>query len=213
MKSSTIIIAHKDKLRQASIATTMSILDCEVIKTLSTGVRTLRYIVREKPDIAILQSCLGDVSAFEIVKEIASKNIKTKCILIFDEPSYENLLMARSLNIHGCFCENGTAMQMLSSLHAVLGGEKGICEKILDTESDKNNLNNIEMLSDKEIQIMTLFGFYKNKRKVAQKLEFSNKKIERIQKGIASKLNIESSESCLANWAEQNRDLIKTLAL
>lgn len=212
MKTKSIIIAHKDKLRQSTLKATLSILDCEVKKTLSSGVRTLRYIIREKPDIAIIQEKLGDISAFEIAKEVAQKNVDTKFIIIFNEPTFENLFMARSLKIKGCFCDSQNSVQILSIVNAVINNEEGYCNYILGDEKSKVTFENFGKLSDIEIEILTLFNFYKDAKKVAQKLDVSSKKIETHQECIASKLNIKSSESVLTHWAEENEDLIKTLA-
>lgn len=213
MKIKKIIIAHKDPLRQLQLATGVSILDCNVSKTFSSGIRTLRYILRNKPDIAILQSKLDGISAFDIVKEIASKSSHTKVIIIFENPTYENLFMARSLNVQGCFCETEAQKEILSIVQAVLSGGERYCKYLRGDEKQMDTLRNFKKLSNQEIKIMSLFGFYKNTKKVAEKLEYSSKKIETYTELIASKLNINPCEHVLTEWAENNQKLIKTLAL
>lgn len=209
-----LLIALSDQSLRCSLIDQVDSILLDNAKEVYTGVRTLRYILREKPDVAIIDYSFNDLDIFEIVKEVRQKKIKTKFIIVFKDVEYKDFFKVNSLNIHGCLCFNNAPGTFLACLETVVNDGIYVCDNIRKLHIQEGPLQNLKNLTTIEMSILTLVGLYQNASKISEKLHNSTASIEKHCSNIIAKLKLkEDKPSGLRQWAIKNREIIQILAL
>lgn len=215
MDNNEIIVAHSNKQFLQGIVSNVLMQEYLITKQFTLGVKALRYILRERPKVAVLQSQFDDISAFEIIKEARAKDIDIKFIVIFPKSEHRQFLIASKMNIAGCIHASEVLTDILICLNTVLQGEiflsKGI--KKTKTKAKNTSLDLITTLSKTEMKVLTLISIYRKSSKISDKLDISIRTIEKHRSNIIKKLRINSTADSLPNWVDKNKEVIQSLAI
>jgi DNA-binding NarL/FixJ family response regulator len=193
MDNNHIIIAHGNNQFLEGIVAEVLIRKYEITQQFTSGVRALRYILKEKPQIAVLQSQFEDISAFEIIRETRAK--------------------ASKMDIAGCIYAGEVLDNLLICLNTVLEGDVFVSKGIKQAKNKDTSLDLLVTLSNTEMKVLTLISIYRKSSKISEKLGVSIRTIEKHRSNIIKKLKINCTVYSLPNWAEKNKELIQALAL
>jgi len=213
MDNNHIIIAHSHRQFLEGIVSEVLKNQYNIAKQFTSGVKALRYILRDKPEIAIIQSQFSDISAFEIINEARAKDIDIKFVIIFPKSEYKQFLIASKKNIAGCIYAGEVLEDLLDCLNTVLQGEVFVSRGIQSTKPKDASVDLISTLSATEMKVLTLVSIYRKSSKISNKLDISIRTIEKHRSNIIKKLKINSKVNSLPNWADEHKDLIQTFAL
>lgn len=213
MDNNHIIIAHSHRQFLEGIVSEVLKNQYNIAKKFTSGVKALRYILKDKPEIAIIQSQFSDISAFEIINEARAKDIDIKFVIIFPKSEYKQFLIASKKNIAGCIYAGEVLEDLLDCLNTVLQGEVFVSRGIQSTKPKDTSVDLISTLSATEMKVLTLVSIYRKSSKISNKLDISIRTIEKHRSNIIKKLKINSKVNSLPNWADEHRDLIQTFAL
>lgn len=187
-----IVIADDHVIfRQGLLKLLQSADDIMVAGEAGDGNEVLNIVLKEKPDLAILDISMSGLSGFEIAEEIQKKGIKTKVIFLTMHNDPLTAKKAILSNVSGYVLKDNTFEDLLYAIRSVASGGKfispSIFDKILNLSAVKENKNHI--LTRREIEILRLIALGFTNKKIADKLSISVKTVETHRAKILQKLD------------------------
>jgi DNA-binding NarL/FixJ family response regulator len=215
MKKIEIYMAHSHEVFAYGLYQGLANLNCTILKMDNQGIDALHYIIENAPKIAILESDLPLLSAFDIMKTVAEKQIETKFIIIFPSVEAEHLVIARALHFSGTVYMGDSFKSVLECIKKVDKGKTHFSDSFIPKMDILNDpaVANLELLSETEINVLSLITPYKNSAVIAKVLKLSERTIEKHRSNIIKKLKLDKKTNSLTKWAMKNHVLIRNIAL
>lgn len=190
--------------RQGLLKLLQSAEDISIVGESGDGVEVLNIILKERPDLAILDITMPGLSGFDIVEELQSRGIKTKVIFLTMHNDPLTAQKAVLSSASGYILKDNAFEDLLYAIRAVVTGGKFISPSILDRvfnlTSAKNKKN---ILTDRECEILRLIASGLTNKKIADKLSISVKTVDTHRTNIMQKLNIHTTAD-LVRYAIKN---------
>jgi DNA-binding NarL/FixJ family response regulator len=208
--NTSIIIADDHPLMLRGINDFLESKGFNILGSAQDGQAAYNLIVKESPDIAILDIRMPFMTGLEVAAECKKNEINTKIILItFDkeEALYDK---AKSLNIYGYILKEFAIEEIETCIAHVVMDEPYFSEEIasyLNKSDSINNLSALDGLTKSEKKIVFLIAENKSSQQIADELNVSIKTIHKHRSNIVSKLNLDHKPSALSVWARVNKDL------
>lgn len=180
----------------------------EVIGTATNGQAAMNFILKQTPDIAILDVEMPFLTGIEIAKTAMKNNIKTKIILITLHKEVELYLQAKKLNIYGYLLKEFAVEEIGKCIQSVSDNQPYFSEKIKDmlgyTQESKDILKELTIT---EKRIAKLIAQHKSNKEIGHLLFISPRTVEKHRSNIINKLNIERKTGALSIWVQKNKHL------
>lgn len=151
-----------------------------------------------KPDILILEIALRGFATLTHIKELR-KNLPDLQILVLamNEESFfiERIFKAGA---NGYLTMRESSGKMVTAIRKITSGdiyinddlESALIKKLLHGNFDPNQSDELDLLSDREMEIFQLLGTGIRTREIAKQLNLSTKTIDTYRANIRKKLNI-----------------------
>jgi DNA-binding NarL/FixJ family response regulator len=154
-------------------------------------------VLREHPDLVILDLRLDQGDGLELIKILKSQLPRLRILVLsqLDEALYaERVLKAGA---HGYLMKEEAAKEVLTAIKKVLAGDLYISHKMrelilrrmIDAPSIRP-ISGIESLTDRELQVFQMLGSGKSTRQIATELVLSFKTIETHRENIKAKMGL-----------------------
>ena len=207
MKNKTIITADDHPLLLKGLNDFLIEKKYKVIGSGNNGEEAYNLIIKENPDIAILDIQMPIMTGLEVAKKCKINNIKTKIILITFHKEKMLFQKANELNIFGYILKEFAIEEIETCIKSVNDGIPYFSPKIKDllgiNPYDDSYLNN---LTPSEKKILKLIAKDKTNKEIASILFISHRTVEKHRSNIISKLNLEHKTNSLLIWAKDNTD-------
>ncbi len=173
---------------------------------------TLQGVEETKPDLLILDLCLGDSDGLELIKSLRAQHEKLPILILsqLDETLYaERTLKAGA---RGYIMKERATDDVLDGVRTILEGDLFVSRKVaalavrkmVETRSESAT-NEVDVLSDRELQVFRLLGAGKSTRGIAETLNLSFKTIETYRENIKHKLDLPDASALVhraTEWAQ-----------
>lgn len=172
------------------------------------GQTALNFILKEQPNIAILDIEMPNLTGIEIAMECKKNGLETKIILITLHKEIDLYLRAKKYNIFGYLLKEFALDEIESCIISVANGKayfsKSIKKEIgFDSESD----DILNSLTPTEKRVIKLIAKHKTNKEIGHLLFISPRTVENHRSNIISKLNLNQRTSSLLIWVQKNRHL------
>jgi DNA-binding NarL/FixJ family response regulator len=181
--------------RQGLLKLLQSARDISVIGEAGNGNEILNLIIRERPDLAILDISMTGIGGLEIAEEIRNKKVDTKVIFL---TMHNDPLTAKKAILSGAsgyIIKDNAFEDLLYAIRAVASGGKfispSISEKVLNSCMAKEVGNHI--LTVRESEILRLIASGLSNKQIADKLCISVKTVETHRARIMQKLDLHTT--------------------
>jgi DNA-binding NarL/FixJ family response regulator len=171
--------------------------DWEVCAEAEGMSQALKCFLDHRPDLVLTDLTLENGSGIELIKELVSMqpDVKVIAISMHDETLYaERVLRAGG---KGYLRKDEKPQQMVGAIRCVLDGRIHLSEKMTHrmlsrtvTGTGDAGMTPIEMLTDRELEVLHQIGNGIPTRKIADNLHISHKTVETYRENIKSKLNL-----------------------
>lgn len=158
---------------------------------------TMRGVEELKPDILLLDLCLGDNDGLELIKSIRA--IQPDLPVLILSQLDETLYAERSLRAgaQGYIMKERATDDVLEGIRTILDGDLFVSKRVaalavkrmVETRGETEGTD-VEALSDRELQVFRLLGTGKGTRDIAESLGLSFKTIETYRENIKHKLSL-----------------------
>jgi DNA-binding NarL/FixJ family response regulator len=166
--------------------------------------------VREIPlDIAILDVSFHGTNGLELTKQIHSEHPGLRIVILsmHDEQLYA--IRALRSGAQGYVMKKENPETLIEALKKVADGGIYVSQRVSDTlvyravRSDQNEVSPIDLLSDRELEVLQHFGEGRTTLEIAQLLHLSAKTIETHRLHIKEKLGFRTAAELIrfaVNW-------------
>ncbi len=114
MTVNSLFLAHSHEVYLYGLSRGLRKKNYQISGKVFSGTDALHYILEHHPPLVLLEADLPYLSAFDIIKAVSAKRIKTKFIVIFPDADKEYILTPKNLNIAGNFCQ-GDSFETIST--------------------------------------------------------------------------------------------------
>ncbi len=173
----------------------------QVVGSALTGKELLQKLPELEVDILLLDVHLPDTGEEELLKTIRSAHpeLKILYLTIMRGTRYIHKLIRH--DIHGYILKNTSIEELVKALKTVSEGKKYFSKEIniIDTDQDFRNTVTIEdkkvdeILSKREIEVLTLICKEYSNSEIAEKLFLSVSTVETHRKNLIAKLGVNNT--------------------
>lgn len=175
--------------------------DVTICGEASNAQMALDAMRNQKPDVVLLDVSMPGTNGIELVKHMLAEQPKLTILMLsmHDESLYA--LRAMRAGAKGYVMKQQAMETILDALRKVLSGgiyvspqfsEKLIFKSIAGSTGDLGSP--VDKLSDREIEVLQLFGRHKSTREIGETLHLSVKTIETHRTHIKEKLGFKDAE-------------------
>ncbi len=208
MKHLKIFIADDHPLLLKGLEDLLLEKKIDVIDKATDGQSALNFIIKNEPDIAILDVEMPLKTGVEIAKHCKKCNLKTKIILITLHKEMNLYLMAKKYGVYGYILKEFALEEIESCIKSVSNNipyfSKNLQKHIGFTEENDSILKNI---SPSEKRILKLISQHKTNKEIGRILFISHRTVEKYRSKIILKLDLSRETGALLTWVQKNRHL------
>ncbi len=173
------------------------------------GRSALNFIIKEKPDIAILDINMPLLTGIEIAERCKRAKLKTKIILLTSHKEIDFYVQAREYNIFGYLLKEFALEEIEQCLISVNHNTPFFSKKIEDYFRFKNESNELlRTLTQAELRVLKYMSDSKTSVEIARLLFISPRTVEKHKSNIIEKLELKSENRALNKWVEKNKKLL-----
>ena len=175
------------------------------------GKTALEKIRAIKPDVAILDIEMPQMTGIEVAQTLMEEGTSTRFVLLtlFKDKPFLN--RALELGISGYLLKESSEREIIECIQFASQGRAyvnaSMTQYIIQNKSENNNL--IELLSNQEINILKLIARQKTSNEIADMLFISSKTVSNHRTNISKKLDLNGQQNGLLKWAIEHKDLLE----
>lgn len=179
-----------------------------VIGKATDGRAALNFIIKNTPDIAILDVQMPLKTGIEIAQHCKKIKIPTKIILITLHKEIDLYLMAKKNDVYGYVLKEFAVEEIETCIDSVSNNipyfSKELKKHIGFTEESDSVLKNLSM---SEKRILKLIAQHKTNKEIGHLLFISPRTVEKHRSKVILKLDLPRETGSLLTWVLKNRHL------
>ncbi|MCB0462222.1 MAG: response regulator transcription factor [Flavobacteriaceae bacterium] len=179
-----------------------------VICSETNGKHAYDSILKNRPDIAVLDIRMPLMTGIEIAEACRDNNIKTKIILITFEKDESLYKRAISLDVSGYILKEFALVEIENCIKAVNNGELYFSEQLTEYLCIEPICEEFKLLTPTEQEITKHIAQNKTGVAIAEILCISSRTVEKHKSNIIKKLNLPHKQNSLLVWAKENEAYI-----
>ncbi|GEO46072.1 DNA-binding response regulator [Companilactobacillus kimchii] len=196
----SIYIAEDQEMLNSALSAILNLEDdFTVIGNATDGQTALKEIVSLKPDVAILDIEMPQMTGLEVANELrlTKQDLKIVILTTFARKTYFELAVAAQVNAY--LLKDGPTDKLVDSIHKILDGQT-----IYDSNLVSTILTAVKNpLTPQELKIMKEFSQGKSTQEIADSVFLSNGTVRNYISSILSKTGTHSRIEAL-NVAKKN---------
>ena len=184
----------------------------EVVAEANDGDECIEKLLEVKPQILLLDINMSKKNGIEVLKEIKSKKIDVKVLILTVHDSIEYLLKAVELEVDGYIMKDSESAELKKAINVIMSGESYIQPKLIpalnnrlvarDIDKDK-----IDSLTSRELEVLIQVANGMFNKEIANSLDISERTVKNHISNIFKKIGV-FDRTQAAVFAIKN-DLIK----
>lgn len=204
----SIIIADDHPLLLKGLSDFLIEKNYNLIGSGNDGREAYNLIVKENPDIAIIDIQMPYMSGIEIAQKCKGlEGVGTKIVLITLHKEKELYQKAQELNIFGYILKEFALDEIENCIKTVSKGEPFFSNRIMELiDINPVESNDLKKLTPSEKKILKLIANDKTNKEIASLLFISYRTVEKHRSNIINKLNLEAKTNSLLIWAKENHE-------
>lgn len=184
----------------------------EVVAEANDGEECIEKLLEVKPQILLLDINMSKKNGIEVLKEIKSKKIDVKVLILTVHDSIDYLLKAVELEVDGYIMKDSESAELKKAINVIMSGESYIQPKLVpalnnrlvarDIDKDK-----IDSLTSRELEVLIQVANGMFNKEIANSLNISERTVKNHISNIFKKIGV-FDRTQAAVFAIKN-DLIK----
>lgn len=206
MKNSVIIVDDQTLFAEGIKSILISTGNFIVKGIASSGLECLGLIDKNKPDLIIINSSIGEISGIDILKIIREHKMPIKILFISSEINVNVAIDALNYNVDGLILKNSTLSDFLSAINSILEDNQFIHPLILDAvNSYLAQTDNCKKttLTKRETQILCMISAGYLNKEIGSELNISERTVKNHVSNLFKKIGV-SDRTQAAVYAIKN---------
>jgi DNA-binding NarL/FixJ family response regulator len=214
-KKKVLLIDDHPLLRKGLRALIDQEKDLVVCGEAEDAATALRVVEQLQPDVAVMDITLPDANGIDLLKDLRIRQPKLRVLVLsmHEESFYaERVLRAGA---RGYVTKGEPSTRVIEGIHALLNDQlfvsSAVSAKMLSRlvgERSPNTQAGVEVLSDREFEVLEMIGNGQQSREIAEKLHLSVKTIDAHRENIKRKLKLADASELLKyaiQWVQAQR--------
>jgi DNA-binding NarL/FixJ family response regulator len=175
----------------------------EIIGEAADAKDLFELLRKTQPDITVLDIALPGMSGIEITKKLHNDYPGIRILILSMHTSEEFIFNAINSGARGYLPKNTTRKELIEAIYAIHRGEEFFAESISNVilksyikkaKSDSpEDVNNENLLSKREIEVLKLFAEGMTNQEIADKLFISIRTVESHKNHIMARLELKTT--------------------
>ena len=179
-----------------------------VIASETDGKQAYNSIIKNTPDIAVLDIRMPYMTGLEIAEACKKNNIRTKIILITFEKDEALYHQAKSFNVSGYILKEFALVEIENCINAVYSGKTYFSEHLVEHLATEEVPEKLELLTPTEMEVLKHIAQNKTGVVIAELFSISSRTVEKHKSNIIKKLTLPHKQNSLLIWAKENQKFI-----
>jgi DNA-binding NarL/FixJ family response regulator len=192
--------------------------DIEIIEC-SNGAEAYKYILLNKPQIAILDINMPEQNGLDVAKQVRNNNLNTKVIILTMYKEKEMIRKAMEFGASGFILKDFAVDELMDCIQKVQDNQKYIgpalknsyTEVMFEDQKKQELMKKLSMLSHGEMKTLKLVNQNKTSKEISELLFLTEKTIENYRSKICQKLGLPPRNNSLMLWISENKELLSAL--
>ena len=218
-KTRVVIVDDHPLFRQGVRQAMAGAARLEICGEAGTGEEALELILKEKPDVAVLDLNLPILSGFEVVSALRAKKNKTAIVILTMVKEQQAFNKALNLGVSGYVLKENAAAEIINCITAVAAGDDYVSPSLTSfmlkrrnrADALAQNQPGLDDLTTAERRILKRIANGMTTREIAAEFFISPRTVDTHRSNICEKLQLSGSNRLL-QFALQNRDALSHLA-
>ncbi len=169
------------------------------------GLEAYNSILKEEPDLAILDIRMPKLSGIEVARKCRTNHVKTRIILITLHQEKELFDQAYQLGVAGYIFKQFTLVEIHECVKEVSAGRQYFSPQLKEYfQFDRPRHPHLDQLTPSERKILRLIAKNHTTPQIADMLFIAAKTVEKHRSNISKKLGLSGKTNSLLLWAKQN---------
>ena len=190
----------------------------EVVGEASDGHAALELILRQKPDVAVLDLNLPRITGFDVVRALKNKKCPTLVVILTMLKDEQTFNAALNLKVNGFVLKENASTEILNCIAAVAEGRSYVSPSLTDfllrrrSQADllASKRPGLDDLTVAERRVLKRIADGKTTKEIAAEFFISPRTVESHRANICGKLELTGSNRLL-QFALQHRDALSHL--
>jgi DNA-binding NarL/FixJ family response regulator len=153
----------------------------------ATGGEALEKFLELRPDVALVDLQLPDMSGFELIKKIRAKSPNARIIVLSSHEGDVDIQRALEAGAQGYVVKGIVRGELLESIRSVHAGKRrlpaAVAQKLAEHMAD-------EPISPRELDVLSLMAAGKRNKEIASELSIAEDTVKMHVRNILSKLQV-----------------------
>lgn len=184
------------------------------------GAEAIDGILKQKPDIAILDINMPEANGLDVCKHVIREQSTTKIIILTMYQEKEMIKNAILSGAMGYILKDNAVDEIMDCVNTVAKGENYIGSAMLPYNSelsieDKKKqqlVEGLKALSQAELKTLKLVSQNKTSKEISELLFLSEKTVENYRSRICQKLELPPRNNSLVIWISENKELLSYIS-
>ena len=184
------------------------------------GAEAIDGILKQKPDIAILDINMPEANGLDVCKHVIKEQSATKIIILTMYQEKEMIKNAMLSGASGYILKDNAVDEIMDCVNTVIDGETYIGTAMLPYHSelsieDKKKqqlVEGLKTLSQAELKTLKLVSQNKTSKEISELLFLSEKTVENYRSRICQKLELPPRNNSLVIWISENKELLSYIS-
>jgi DNA-binding NarL/FixJ family response regulator len=184
------------------------------------GAEAIDGILKQKPDIAILDINMPEANGLDVCKRVIKEQSTTKIIILTMYQEKEMIKNAILSGAMGYILKDNAVDEIMDCVNTVANGENYIGSAMLPYNSelsieDKKKqqlVEGLKALSQAELKTLKLVSQNKTSKEISELLFLSEKTVENYRSRICQKLELPPRNNSLVIWLSENKELLSYIS-
>jgi DNA-binding NarL/FixJ family response regulator len=171
-------------------------LSFEVVGVATDGEQALEMILKERPDLVILDILIPKLSGIRVARAVLDKYPATRILAISSETDIKTVHQLHRLNLSGFVDKNEATVDILvEAIEAILQNQRYFSESLQETvrELRTDPLAFQKILTKREQEILTYIGGGLSDPEIGKRLGLSETSIQSHRRNLLRKLDLHST--------------------
>ncbi|KJD35183.1 LuxR family transcriptional regulator [Tamlana sedimentorum] len=208
--TNSIVIADDHPLMLRGLTDFLNSKGFNIIGSASDGKSAYNLIVKEKPEIAILDIRMPHMTGLEVAEACKKNNIDTKIILITFDKEEDLYDQAKVFNVYGYILKEFAIEEIEACIKSVISNTPYFSDEIALylQNSHRERPKEIDCLTKSELKIVKLISNNKTSQDIADELSISVRTVDKHRSNIVAKLGLDNKPTSLSIWATLNKHFL-----
>jgi DNA-binding NarL/FixJ family response regulator len=209
MKRTTVVLADDHPVVLAGVrALLLNATELALVGEATTGPEALKLIREHRPDIAVVDVSMPELSGVDLARRAAEQcpEVKLLVLTVHEDRAYVQPLL--QAGVRGYLLKRSAAEELIRAIRAVADGgmylDPAIAEKALNA-SDEHHLagDGRQELSQRETEVLRLTAHGFSNKEIAARLDVSTKTVETHKSRALEKLGIRTRSEIVRYGVER----------